>query len=135
MQDLCIWQAKLVRTNAVHAFIHTAKHRVICTAQYDTAHLTMWRVPAGLPLSKSGTLQNVWWTPFPYLGIPIHLNLHVVLGLQQHPDAEHNDDLIFTFQEDHIFWVLHSHALLRHSLSHAHSQNTNMDVASMSWFR
>lgn len=50
-------------------------------------------------------MQRVWWTPFPYLGIPIHLNLHVVLGIEQHPDAEHKDDLIFTFQEDHIFWV------------------------------
>lgn len=61
------------------------------------------------PPEMTAALQNVWWTPFPYLGIPIHLNLHVVLGVEQHPDAEREEDLIFTFQEDHIFWVLPQH--------------------------
>lgn len=48
---------------------------------------------------------NVWWNIFPYLGIPIHLNMHVVLGTDPHPDASTKDELIFTYQEDHIFWV------------------------------
>ena len=50
-------------------------------------------------------LQNVWWTIFPYLGIPIHLNLHVVLGVDPHPDPATKNELVFTYQEDHIFWV------------------------------
>lgn len=48
---------------------------------------------------------NVWWNIFPYLGIPIHLNLHVVLGTDPHPDPSKPEELIFTYQEDHIFWV------------------------------
>lgn len=48
---------------------------------------------------------NIWWTIFPYLGIPIHLNMHVVLGTDPHPDPSTRDELIFTYQEDHIFWV------------------------------
>lgn len=50
-------------------------------------------------------MQNVWWNIFPYLGIPIHLNMHVVLGTDPHPDASTKDEIIFTYQEDHIFWV------------------------------
>ncbi|KAL3150047.1 hypothetical protein ABBQ38_013397 [Trebouxia sp. C0009 RCD-2024] len=48
---------------------------------------------------------NVWWTIFPYLGIPIHLNMHVVLGVEANPDPATRNELIFTYQEDHIFWV------------------------------
>lgn len=50
-------------------------------------------------------MQNLWWSIFPYLGIPIHLNMHVVLGTDPHPDASTKNELIFTYQEDHIFWV------------------------------
>lgn len=50
-------------------------------------------------------VQNVWWTIFPYLGIPIHLNMHVVLGVEANPDPATRNELIFTYQEDHIFWV------------------------------
>ena len=50
-------------------------------------------------------VQNVWWTIFPYLGIPIHLSLHVVLGVDPNPDPATKNELIFTYQEDHIFWV------------------------------
>ena len=60
------------------------------------------RIPAILALQP---LQNIWWTIFPYLGIPIHLNMHVVLGTDPHPDPSTRDELIFTYQEDHIFWV------------------------------
>lgn len=46
-------------------------------------------------------LQNIWWTVFPYLGITQHLDLHVVLGTKTLPSG----DLVFTWQEDHIFFV------------------------------
>lgn len=46
-------------------------------------------------------MQNIWWTPLPYLGISQHLDLHVVLGTKQLA----NGDLVFTWQEDHIFFV------------------------------
>ena len=46
-------------------------------------------------------LQNIWWTPFPYLFIRQHLDLHVVLGTKTLPNGE----LVFTWQEDHIFFV------------------------------
>lgn len=31
--------------------------------------------------------------------------MHVVLGTDPHPDPSTRDELIFTYQEDHIFWV------------------------------
>ncbi len=46
-------------------------------------------------------MQNIWWTPFPYFFIPMHLNLHVVLGVQKQDSGEYK----FTYQEDHILWV------------------------------
>ena len=52
-------------------------------------------------------MQNVWWNIFPYLGIPIHLNLHVVLGTDPHPDPSKPEELIFTYQEDHSMSCTH----------------------------
>ncbi len=31
--------------------------------------------------------------------------MHVVLGIDPHPDPNTKNELIFTYQEDHIFWV------------------------------
>ena len=80
----------------------------ICSCGSSYVHLDrqlLISTPPNRQTCQSGNttlcLQYVWWTPLPYLLIPQHLNLHVVLGVQKDPDGQ----LRFTYQEDHIFWV------------------------------
>ena len=84
-------------------------------------------------------VQRVWWTIFPYLGLPIHLQLHTVLGTEAHPDRDHEDDLIFTFQEDHIFWVCtaavcgHQFAIPCISINFSCDSDLRIARTSLSW--